>query len=68
MAVGVASHNAHGHAITNTLTKQTIPIAGFHRIIHAMRLIMAISRTRGTNLEDILSTSFCTGALDPCAF
>ena len=70
IAVGVASPSAHGHAITNTVTRAMIPWVsplGPPQIVHMASVSNAIPMTTGTNMPAILSASFCTGALLPWA-
>ena len=68
-AVGVASPNAHGQAITSTDTAAvkaapTLPVTSSHPI----RVRAEMPSTVGTNTEEILSASRCTGALPACAW
>ena len=70
MAVGVASPSAHGHAIISTVTIARSPcVTPFSpsRTAHRMNERRAIPIMTGTKTAAILSTSFWTGALLPCA-
>ena len=70
MAVGVARPNAHGQAMTSTVTAAISPCATASsppKIIQTTNVKIAIASTTGTNMPAILSTSFCTGALLPWA-
>ena len=70
IAVGVASPSAHGQAITSTVTSAMRPwvkACSPPIVHHAMALRSAITITTGTKIPATLSTSFCTGALLPCA-
>ncbi|MNY19054.1 hypothetical protein D3C86_1524700 [compost metagenome] len=70
IAVGVANPKAHGHAITNTVTAARRPCTkplSPPNTIHNTKVISAMPITTGTKIPAILSTSFCTGALLPCA-
>ena len=70
IAVGVANPNAQGQAIINTVTAASNPwvnpFAG-SKIIHNTNDNNAMPIMAGTKIAAILSTSFCTGALLPCA-
>ena len=69
-AVGVASPNAHGHAIIKTVIMARIPCtkpASGAKIHHAANTNTDSAIITGTNTAAILSTSCCTGALLPCA-
>ncbi|MBP6085842.1 hypothetical protein KA478_01350 [Patescibacteria group bacterium] len=68
-AVGVASHNAHGQAITITAEKYNKAISKLtptrkYRIKNTTR---AIPITNGTNIDEILSANHWIGAFDHCA-
>ncbi len=58
IAVGVASHKAHGQAIINILTKATIPVTKLPVVIRTISDIVARIKTIGTNIEEIWSASF----------
>ena len=61
IAVGVANPNAHGQAITNTVTSASKPCVNPlspPNISHAIRLSIATPITIGTKMPAILSTSF----------
>ena len=69
-AVGVASPNAHGQAITSTVTAARIPCVmppDGSKTSHRTKESRAMPMIVGTNMPAILSASFCTGALLPCA-
>ena len=68
MAVGVASPNAHGHAITSTATSRIMdgtnsPVIPHHR----KKVTKAVAMTDGTNTAATRSASACMGALLPWA-
>ncbi len=70
MAVGVARPRAHGQAITNTVTIASSPwvrALSPPSTTQARKLTIAMPMTTGTKIPATLSTSFCTGALLPCA-
>ena len=70
MAVGVASPSAHGQAIISTVTAASSPrVNPFtgSNISHKTNANNAIPIMAGTKTAAIRSTSFCTGALLPCA-
>ena len=68
MAVGVASPNAQGQAITSTATLLRMALCQSPPSSpHNNRVSRAIPSTTGTNRALILSTSRCTGALPACA-
>ena len=69
IAVGVASPNAHGHAITITAVNVMRANArGAPRTKYQMiNVRMAMLMTVGTKYADTLSANAWIGALDPCA-
>ena len=66
MAVGVASPNEHGQAMTNTDTMAikpcVSPLSGYNTS-HAARLSSAMPMMAGTNTAAMRSTIACTGTL-----
>ena len=68
IAVGVASPNAQGHAITNTDTKiVSTNVNSYPRSIHTMEAITAIAITAGTKYPATTSANLDIGAFFPCA-
>ena len=70
IAVGVASPRAHGQAMISTVTMARRPWvkpSTGSSSIHKMKESKAMAMIAGTKTAAILSTSFCTGALLPCA-
>ncbi len=69
MAVGVASPSAQGQAITSTDTEATNACGKYSdpNADHTTNVNMANAITVGTKTALMRSTSFCTGALEPCA-
>ena len=67
IAVGVARPNAHGQAITSTLTNIFIDIAKPFVAHHIMPASIAILITAGTNTPDTLSAILAIGAFEFCA-
>ena len=70
MAVGVARPRAQGQAMMSTVTIARSPwVMPFSpsRMPQRMNESKAMPMMTGTNTAAILSTSFCTGALLPCA-
>ena len=66
MAVGVASPNAHGQAITNTaINTVSENTTSFPDINQASPETMAIQTTTGTKYPAIISASFAIGAFEP---
>jgi|GEM_PF-959475 len=68
-AVGVASHNAHGHAMTITAEKYSNEAVNPAPTMknRIMKTSNAIPITVGTNTDAILSANHWMGALDHCA-
>ena len=54
MAVGVASPNAQGQAITSTVTAATKPVCVSPAQVQPRKVTTAIQTTTGTNTADIL--------------
>ncbi len=68
IAVGVASPNAHGQAITSTATALMIAVSSGAPYSHQpSNVISASTSTAGTKTWLTLSTSFWIGALAACA-
>ncbi len=69
IAVGVASPSAHGQAMTSTDTAAITPNGTLPApdTAHTANVMTDNVITAGTNTRLMRSTSFCTGALEPCA-
>ena len=66
--VGVASPNAHGHAITSTAMKNDNAVTNPLPLRNqAIPVIIAIPITIGTKYADTMSAILEIGAFDPCA-
>jgi hypothetical protein len=65
-AVGVASHKAHGHAITITAEKYKSAVSKLAptRKYRIKNTTIAMPITNGTNIDDILSANHWIGAFD----
>ena len=67
IAVGVASPNAHGQAITSTPTNTFTAIEKLSAIVQITPASTAIAITEGTKTADTLSAIRAIGALEFCA-
>src|SRR5699024_2954904 len=69
-AVGVAKPNAHGHAITTTETAKSmaLTIVAPKNTYQITKVIIAMIKTAGTKMLEILSVKFWIGAWLVCAF
>ena len=69
MAVGVASPNAHGHAMTMTAAKYRSELSKLaHSIKYRITNVMIASMiTVGTKILEMVSAIDCMGAFDHCA-
>ena len=70
MAVGVASPRAQGQAMMSTVTSASRPCENpfsGSSSTHAANETRAMPMITGTKIPAMRSTSFCTGALLPCA-
>jgi hypothetical protein len=65
IAVGVASHNAQGHAITSEATDVIIALLISQVIKYqVIKVIIEITIIVGTKILETLSANFCIGAFE----